>query len=58
MDDNVHMEPNCVSSCLNGNSADACLVGISSNGCKDGRNDNSWRPSHILDFSDLSIGKQ
>ena len=58
MDDNVHMEPNWVGSCLNGNGANACSVDISSNDCKDGGDDKSWRPSHILDFSDLSIGKQ
>ncbi|KAG8632916.1 hypothetical protein MANES_18G065400v8 [Manihot esculenta] len=56
MDDNVHMEPNCVSSCLGGNSADACLMDSGSNGYKDVRYDESWCPSHILDFSDLSVG--
>lgn len=57
MDDNVHMEPNCVSSCLGGNSADACLMDSGSNGYKDVRYDESWCPSHILDFSDLSVGE-
>ncbi|XP_002513952.2 F-box protein At1g78280 [Ricinus communis] len=56
MDDNVHMEPNWVSPCLNGNSADACLVDSGSNGYKNGRDDKSWRPGHIIDFSNLSIG--
>ncbi|GAV83265.1 LOW QUALITY PROTEIN: F-box domain-containing protein/Cupin_8 domain-containing protein, partial [Cephalotus follicularis] len=58
MDDNVHMEPCWVSFSLNGSAADAGLMECS---CMNGHDDNncgkiSWCPSHILDFSDLSIG--
>ncbi|KAJ4965124.1 hypothetical protein NE237_016973 [Protea cynaroides] len=53
MDDNIHMEPCFVGSCSNEIVPDA-------NGSMDCSNGNGeqrkWRPSHILDFSDLSIG--
>lgn len=52
MDDNVHMEPYSVTFSSSGTVADACLV---SSGSVNG-DDKLWRPSHILDFSDLSIG--
>ncbi|XP_037496142.1 F-box protein At1g78280 isoform X2 [Jatropha curcas] len=56
MDDNIHIEPNFVTSCFSGKNGDACLVDSSSNGYKDGGDVTSWHPSHILDFSNLSIG--
>ncbi|XP_042493382.1 F-box protein At1g78280-like isoform X2 [Macadamia integrifolia] len=53
MDDNIHMEPCFLGSCLNEN-------GPNANGAMDCSSGNGeqrkWRPSHILDFSDLSIG--
>lgn len=57
MDDNVHMEPCGVHSCLIGNTNGTDLVNnglVNVNGCSAGSK--SWRPNHILDFSDLSIG--
>lgn len=57
MDDNVHMEPYSINSCSRGNASDACLA---DNDCAAGNDhvdvDKSWCPSHILDFSNLSIG--
>uniref|UniRef100_A0A5B7AND4 Uncharacterized protein n=1 Tax=Davidia involucrata TaxID=16924 RepID=A0A5B7AND4_DAVIN len=57
MDDNIHMEPCWVNSCSIGNTPDA---GLMDDGYVNGNNGTgggkSWRPSHILDFSDLSIG--
>lgn len=54
MDDNIHMEPCRISSCLTTPATDSCLTG---NGSADGCTEEvSWRPGHILDFSDLSIG--
>ncbi|XP_059638208.1 lysine-specific demethylase JMJ21 isoform X2 [Cornus florida] len=57
MDDNIHMESCRVSSCSTGNTLDA---GLMDNGFVNGHNrsesENSWHPSHILDFSDLSFG--
>uniref|UniRef100_A0A5B7AP33 F-box protein n=1 Tax=Davidia involucrata TaxID=16924 RepID=A0A5B7AP33_DAVIN len=57
MDDNIHMEPCWVNSCSIGNTPDA---GLMDDGYVNGYNGigggKSWRPSHILDFSDLSIG--
>lgn len=57
MDDNIHMEPCGSNSCLNGASVDAYLVeNAYQNGSNDPEEGKSWRPSHILDFSDLSLG--
>ncbi|KAI4307418.1 hypothetical protein L6164_030610 [Bauhinia variegata] len=57
MDDNIYMEPLCVSSCTSGNTEDAGIVDNGfSIGHDEDRNGKSWCPSHILDFSDLSIG--
>ncbi|GMN45361.1 hypothetical protein TIFTF001_014549 [Ficus carica] len=57
MDDNIHMEPCGSNSCLNGASVDADLVeNAYQNGSNDPEEGKSWRPSHILDFSDLSLG--
>lgn len=57
MDDNIHMEPFGDNSCFSGASKDAGLVDNgyrnSSDATEEGK---SWRPSHILDFSDLSMG--
>uniref|UniRef100_A0A5B7AMM6 Uncharacterized protein n=1 Tax=Davidia involucrata TaxID=16924 RepID=A0A5B7AMM6_DAVIN len=57
MDDNIHMEPCRISSCSIANTPDA---GLMDNGYVNGYNgsggEKSWHPSHILDFSDLSIG--
>ncbi|PSR99866.1 F-box protein [Actinidia chinensis var. chinensis] len=58
MDDNIHMEPSCVSHCPTEHTLDADAMHNSYvNGYHDGGGEvTSWRPSHILDFSDLSIG--
>lgn len=57
MDDNIQMKPCLVQSCLGGNAGDNNL---SYNGSKNGWNateeSESWCPSYILDFSNLSIG--
>lgn len=54
MDDNIYMEPSSVCSTSNGSSEDAALV---DNGLLSDHDEvKSWRPSYILDFSDLSIG--
>ncbi|XP_058087090.1 lysine-specific demethylase JMJ21 isoform X2 [Magnolia sinica] len=44
MDDNVHMKPCVPTHCLD------------ENGCNGDEKQRKWNPSHILDFSDLSIG--
>ncbi|KAM0976760.1 hypothetical protein PS2_019360 [Malus domestica] len=57
MDDNIHMEPCGANSCLIENTKDNGLVTNGSvNGNGNSAGTESWRPSHILDFSDLSIG--
>lgn len=57
MDDNILMNPCLVKSCLSESTGDNNLP---SNGSKNGWNDieqsESWSPSYILDFSNLSIG--
>lgn len=57
MDDNIQMKPCLAKSCLGGTTGDNYLP---SNGSKNGWNDieesESWCPSYILDFSNLSIG--
>ncbi|KAJ0085453.1 hypothetical protein Patl1_08561 [Pistacia atlantica] len=56
MDDNIHMERCYASSCLSENAADSGPRDTGSmNGYDGGGEDKSWRPTHILDFSDLSI---
>ncbi|XP_059460654.1 lysine-specific demethylase JMJ21 isoform X2 [Corylus avellana] len=52
MDDNIHMESRLVSLFLSENAKDD----DSMNGCDEGGKGKSWCPSHILDFSDLSLG--
>ncbi|KAI8550342.1 hypothetical protein RHMOL_Rhmol06G0098000 [Rhododendron molle] len=57
MDDNIHMEPCFVSYHSTEHSSDADLMQNGNvNGYRGGGEVTSWRPSHILDFSDLSIG--
>ncbi|KAL3733117.1 hypothetical protein ACJRO7_022611 [Eucalyptus globulus] len=53
MDDNIHMEP-CSTDSYNNRISPR--VGSMDNGYDGGELGQSWRPSHILDFSDLSIG--
>lgn len=58
MDDNVYMEPCCASSRSNGNAADTGpMVNGSTNGYDEFGEAKSWHCSHIIDFSNLSIGK-
>ena len=52
MDDNIYMEPSLVCSTSSGNTEDAALSGFYSSYDEV----KCWRPSAILDFSDLSIG--
>lgn len=57
MDDNIHMEPCGVNSCFIGNAKTTCLVKNGSlNVDGDSAQRKTWCPSHILDFSNLSIG--
>lgn len=52
MDDNIHLEP-----CrANSGSTVPDIDYNTADGCKGSTEEVSWRPSHILDFSDLSIG--
>lgn len=53
MDDNIHMESRLVSLFLSENAKDA---GLEDDGYDEGGKGKSWCPSHILDFSDLSLG--
>lgn len=53
MDDNIIMEPCWVSSCSNETTSG---TGVLDNGSGDSGGLKSWRPSHILDFSNMSIG--
>ncbi|KAI3412796.1 uncharacterized protein J3R85_016925 [Psidium guajava] len=46
MDDNIHMEPCSIDCCTDNGHG----------GSDGGEPGQSWRPSHILDFSDMSIG--
>ncbi|XP_062026333.1 lysine-specific demethylase JMJ21-like [Rosa rugosa] len=57
MDDNIHMELCGFNSCFIGNVKDTCLVNNGSlNVDGDRAERKTWCPSHILDFSNLSIG--
>ncbi|PRQ21778.1 hypothetical protein RchiOBHm_Chr7g0243001 [Rosa chinensis] len=57
MDDNIHMELCGFNSCFIGNAKDTCLVNNGSlNVDGDHAERKTWCPSHILDFSNLSIG--
>lgn len=53
MDDNIIMEPCSAGSSKNDASSGAGLL-YNGSGCSGGLK--SWRPSHILDFSNMSIG--
>ncbi|KAI6687816.1 hypothetical protein NL676_024644 [Syzygium grande] len=53
MDDNIHMEPRSID-CYNNRISPR--VGSMDNGNDGSELGQSWRPSHILDFSDLSVG--
>nr|XP_027092184.1 F-box protein At1g78280-like [Coffea arabica] len=57
MDDNIQMKPCNLTSCLGESTHDPSPV---NNGCANDYNgstkSNSWRPCHIIDFSDLSLG--
>ncbi|KAG9451442.1 hypothetical protein H6P81_011407 [Aristolochia fimbriata] len=55
MDDNIHMEPHTICDCLHENTiATSTVVNGDSDEHINGQT--TWRPSHILDFSDLTIG--
>ncbi|KAF3445888.1 hypothetical protein FNV43_RR11065 [Rhamnella rubrinervis] len=57
MDDNIHMEPYGDRSYSNGSTIDTHLVDNGSvNGFHKYVEGKLWRPSHILDFSNLSLG--
>lgn len=56
MDDNIHMEPCNVSSDPMDTSDAELVQNGHANGCHGKTGKASWRTSHILDFSDLSIG--
>lgn len=57
MDDNIQMESCSGDSNYSGMVADEVFCNGSSNGHgSEVTNGVSWRPSHILDFSDLTIG--
>ncbi|KAL5844348.1 hypothetical protein ACOSQ4_010306 [Xanthoceras sorbifolium] len=57
MDDNIHMEPYYPSLCLRRDAADTDLRDDNTlDGYEDPAEKKSWRPGHILDFSNLSIG--
>ncbi|XP_073022149.1 lysine-specific demethylase JMJ21 [Primulina eburnea] len=61
MDDNIYMTPCCSASVSGEIVSDSCLaesghVDVSSRTYRSSRQSCSWYPSHILDFSDLTIG--
>ncbi|XP_075082440.1 lysine-specific demethylase JMJ21 isoform X1 [Nicotiana tabacum] len=57
MDDNIHMEPCSVASRSAGTIDDPELIdNVYANGSDLGEPRHAWRPTHILDFSDLSVG--
>ncbi|GLT56427.1 hypothetical protein SLA2020_294690 [Shorea laevis] len=56
MDDNIYMEPCGIRSCSNGNLDAALMENVVMDACDDGGEGKSWRPSYLLDFTDLSIG--
>lgn len=53
MDDNIYMKPSLVCSTTSGSTEDTTMV---DNGLSSNYEVKSWCPSHILDFSDISIG--
>ncbi|CAN4092437.1 unnamed protein product [Withania somnifera] len=57
MDDNIHMEPCSLTSRSGGTNDNRELIdNVSANGSDLGEPIHAWRPTHILDFSDLSVG--
>lgn len=57
MDDNIHMEPCSLTSRFGGTNDDPELIdNVSANGSDLREPIHAWRPTHILDFSDLSVG--
>ncbi|MCD7471314.1 hypothetical protein HAX54_011650 [Datura stramonium] len=57
MDDNIHMEPCSLTSRSGGTNDDPELIdNVSTNGSDLSQPVHAWRPTHILDFSDLSVG--
>ncbi|KAK4365163.1 hypothetical protein RND71_016521 [Anisodus tanguticus] len=57
MDDNIHMEPCSLTSRSGGTIDDPELIdNVSANGSDFSEAMHAWRPTHILDFSDLSVG--
>lgn len=54
MDDNIYMKPSLVCSTPAGNNEGSTML---DNGLLSNHEVKSWCPSHILDFSDLSIGQ-
>lgn len=59
MDDNIYMIPRCSDSLPEKNTSDPCLKESTHYRRSNNSNipEHSWEPSHILDFSDLSLGK-
>lgn len=58
MDDNVHMELCTPAHCLNGVvSGASAITDVTLDACNVEGNVRYWFPTHILDFSDLTIGK-
>lgn len=58
MDDNIHMEPFSLTSRSGGTTDDPELIdNVSANGSNLSEPIRSWRPTHILDFSGLSVGE-
>ncbi|XP_059279731.1 lysine-specific demethylase JMJ21 isoform X1 [Lycium ferocissimum] len=57
MDDNIHMEPCSLTSRSGGTIDDPELIdNVSANGSDLSEPVHAWRPTHILDFSGLSVG--
>lgn len=58
MDDNIHMEPCSLTSRFGGANVDPELIdNVSANGSNLSEPIHAWRPTHILDFSGLSVGE-
>lgn len=57
MDDNIHMEPCQPMHCFGEDASDASVIADGKlDSCNGERRLRKWQPTHILDFSDLSIG--
>lgn len=58
MDDNIHMEPCSLPSRSGGTTDDPeSIDNVSANGSNLSEPIRAWRPTHILDFSGLSVGE-